>query len=263
MRCRTTCLTAMLAMALAAPSVAQDDKPRRIDLQARSIIAHGSASESVKPDTVQIHIMVETREPVLAQARTGNADAVKKVQGAVEALKLQNATMETTSVSVEIVYPHHDSNEIELPRPLGYRVIHTLSVNLRQRNIAELNVDTGRIVDTALASGANRIDNVSFRKSVTEAETRRVMARAVEAALANARAYAQGAGVAIKEVLAIEGEPPEEWPAGTYRPAFSGAGFGGGMAGMGGGMGGPRETPTTIRAGEIEIIGNVKVVCSY
>src|SRR5262249_14192682 len=114
----------------------------------------------------------------------------------------------------------------------------------------------GRVLDAALESGANSVQQIAFlsKEGMTQAR-RKALTQAVEDGLANARALAAGAKKDQVEVAAIDGEP-------LYRERAYGASnrmvqsVNVGVPEGGGG-------DAALVVGDLEVTCHVNLTCNY
>jgi uncharacterized protein YggE len=150
---------------------------------------------------------------------------------------------------VDLVQSHRGDDK--LPQVVGYRVTHTFTVLVQDDDTEKLNAGAGRVLDTALENGANVVQHVTFFKQHDTAAKREALTRAVEEAVANAKALAAGARVDLRDTITINGQPEYHW--GGNRDLQSNV-----MA-----IGGPGGTDTPLVAGDLQITCSVSVTCTY
>jgi uncharacterized protein YggE len=175
----------------------------------------GTATVRIKPDTARVFFGVQTQDPTVSKARTENNRRVRKIMEALSALKISDLKTKTSDVQVDILYGRADGGQ--LPPITGYRVSTTFTVLVTDDDPAKLGGQASRVLDAALESGANSVQQVVFlsKNGMTDAR-RKALTQAVEDALANARALAAGAKKGQVEAFTIEGHP-------VYRDRYSGA----------------------------------------
>ena len=99
-----------------------------------------------------------------------------------------------------------ETREDKLPHTVGFRITSTFTVLVQLDDPEKLGAAASKVLDCALENGANNLDQVMiFRKDVN-AVRRQALTRAVEDALANARALASGANKTVLEATAIAGK---------------------------------------------------------
>jgi uncharacterized protein YggE len=222
------------------------------DKQTHTITTSGEATLKVKPDSARVIFDVKTVASTIKASQTQNAGRVNKILDALKALKIPGLKMRSWDIEVEMVHSKEDRKEEELPRVLGFRVVHLLSVLVHHADSEKLTEMAGRVLDTVLVSGATSVHRLSFfKKDLTEVK-RQAMTRAVEDALANAQALAKGAKVKIKETTAVLGDPDDS---GNYN-VWAGQGDARIRQRVG-------DDSTTLAAGELNVTCRVSIVCAY
>jgi uncharacterized protein YggE len=217
--------------------------------QERKITTSGTATVRVKPDSARIFFGVETMASTIKQARAESSERVKKVRDALNALRMPDLKMKTSTVSVELVQKRQEADK--LPEVAGYRITNSFTVLVTNDDPQKLGPAAGRILDTALEAGANQVQQIAiFRQDTTEAK-RQALAKAVEEARANAAALAEGAKARIKDTIDINGQPQYYVAARqlTNTAQVQAPNEGG------------EETP--VMAGEVEVTCQVFVTCTY
>ncbi|WEL20508.1 SIMPL domain-containing protein [Halorhabdus sp. BNX81] len=141
-------LLAAVGAATAITPAAQTDQP------AKQIDVAGSAEVSAQPDQAVLRLGVVATAEDAQTARTQVAENVTAVRSALTELNVSEDQIETG---------YYDIGEVrERPETEGtteYRAVHTLEVTLDDTE------RVGDVIDTAIDSGANRVDGVSFTLS--------------------------------------------------------------------------------------------------
>jgi uncharacterized protein YggE len=222
--------------------------------EAHTLRTSGSASVRIKPDAARVFFGVQTQAATVKEARTENNRRVHKIMEALVALKIPELKTKTSDVQVDILYGRNDGSV--LPPITGYRVSTTFTVLVQDDDPAKLGGLAGRVLDAALESGANSVQQVVFlsKNGMNEAR-RKALTQAVEDALANAKALAAGARKGQIDAVTIEGQP-------VYRDRYSG-----GRNQMAQSInvavpeGGDSEGPIVV--GDLEVTCQVSVVCTF
>jgi uncharacterized protein YggE len=218
--------------------------------QERKITTSGTATVRVKPDSARIFFGVQTMAPTIRQARSESSQMVKKVLDTLSALKIPDLKMKTSDVSVEILQRQHDNDR--LPVVTGYRITNSFTVLITGNDPQRLGQTAGHVLDAALEAGANQVQQIAIFKQDTTAAKRQALTKAVEEAVNNAAALADGAKAKIKDTIDISGQPQYYF---GPRSQLSNS-----VQAMGG-FGGGDETP--VLAGEVEVTCQVSVTCTY
>jgi uncharacterized protein len=215
-----------------------------------TINTSGTATLKVKPDAVHVYFGVQTVGKTVKDARAENSEKCKRLIAALNALRIGDLKIKTADINVDLVQASQN-DAAKLPEILGYRVTNSFSVLVQDSDAAKLSQNASRVLDTALENGANFVQRmVAFRHDDGEIK-RTGLTKAVEDALANARAIATGAKVRVSGTFALNGQPEY-----AYGPGQ--CGLTNTLTVGGGGVG---ETPVIV--GDLEITIRVNVTCIY
>jgi uncharacterized protein len=128
----------------------------------KTITVTGTAMTSITPDIVTLQFGVDTEAKTAQEAISGNAQAMDSVVTAVTSLGITKDEISTASFNIYPVYNY------SVPEPYtgiqktvltGYKASNTLFVKTTKLSL------TGKIIDSAVAAGANRVDSISFSLS--------------------------------------------------------------------------------------------------
>lgn len=242
------CLMVLLG-SFVSVAVAEEEKEQK-----GSIVTSGEAKVWIEPDRARVFLGIETMAGQVDLAREENASKIKKVMGALKALKIKDMLIKAPSYNVSLVKEreHVATKEGRLPKIIGYKVRQDFTVLLQNKDALILSKDAAQVIDTALDNGVNIIQNVSFFKEDDSQDRRAALKLAVENGIANAKAIAKTAGLSIEEYTRIDSSVQYWQPRNQMtRQMFSG----------GGGVG-SAPTPTTLAAGKIAISSKVTLHCS-
>jgi uncharacterized protein len=207
--------------------VAAQDSPSRESLYP-SINISGRAEVSRPPDlaVVRIGAVAQARDARLAQNQVNNT--VGRILEALRSLEIPDRDLKTTRLSLTPVYaparpePRGRFEPAE-PRIAGYRASNT--VEARTQDVRLL----GDIIDLAVASGANHIENISFELKDDRAARQEALRRAVAEARGKAEAVSEAMNVSLGSILeVVEGgveviRPPMEFTRMAYAAPEAGA----------------------------------------
>lgn len=184
-------LTASACSTAAAPAGAQD-APRE---PLRTIDVTGTATVMRAPDRAAVHLAVETVAETARAARRGNAEAMTAVIDALEGLGLEPAAIRTVSVSLNPQYQR--GRDVDSPTIVAYQAANRVRVRVDE-------IDrVGRVVDAAVASGANRVTGIQFELSDPEAAYHEALERAVAEARREAETLARALGETLGPVIRV------------------------------------------------------------
>ena len=133
---------------------------KKYDPSEQTISVSGSAAASSNPDNLIIVLGVESEAKTANESLSKNSDSLNSVISALTNSGISEDEIETSNFSI---YPIYDSikdfsgNWQQILN--GYRVSNILLIQTDKINSA------GDIIDAAVSSGANRVDNISFQLS--------------------------------------------------------------------------------------------------
>lgn len=159
-------------------------------MRVASITAVGQASVSVTPDMALVDVGVSTQAATAQDASQQNAAQAGTVISALQALLGTTASIKTISYSVSPVYNTGQNATI-----IGYVVTNIVEVTLTDLTLV------GKVIDTAIQSGANRVQGVSFGLQDNTAPVAQALKTAASSARSQANAIASGLNVQTGAVL--------------------------------------------------------------
>lgn len=148
----------------------------------------------VTPDRATVQLGLDTRGATAAAAAQANATRLTQVLNAVKSAGIAAAQIRTAGFNV---YPEYAQERDKPPRVTGYRATNTVMVEVWEIS------QVGKILDTALAAGANTINSVGFFSSRLDEARRAALSRAIEVARLDAAAMAQAAGGALGALIEL------------------------------------------------------------
>jgi uncharacterized protein YggE len=186
-------LAATVVLAGCATTAAAPERPPR-----QAIVVTGTGRVGVAPDTAVLTLGVESQAATLAEATSDAARRMAAVVARIKALGVADRDIATVSYSVDPrTAPGDPARRDEPPRIVGYQV-----TNLAQVTVRKL-PDAGRILDAAVAAGANAVRGIRFTLADPASAQAQARAEAVREALAKASQLAAAAGVKPGDVLLI------------------------------------------------------------
>ncbi len=191
----------------------------------------GSAQVEVPADRAQITLAVETDDPLASQAAALNAELMTAV---VDALGARDGlTLQTYGYRLQ---PQYTRSAGSAPRLTSYRASNFIRVTLTSVE------GVGRILDLAMASGANRVAGITFDAQDTREARQTAVAQAVANARLEAETMAHALGFELGDPLEIRGGATPTNPLRNREM-----------------MTALQEAPTPIEAGSISVRANVTV----
>lgn len=121
----------------------------------------GTATSSVDPDLLVITFGVENQEKSAKDALFANSESMNSIVNTIKSIGISEDEISTSRISIYPIYDNYRDPVTEryTQELIGYRVTNTISVETNQLDKA------ADIIDGAVSSGANRVDNVSFTLS--------------------------------------------------------------------------------------------------
>jgi uncharacterized protein YggE len=172
-----------------------DARPRPEVVPQVSVSAVGSIKR--EPDQAVLNIAVESAAPTARAASQANATKMDALIAAVKAMGIPATSIHTTSYQLDPDYSYPQPGQNTPPRITQYRAINTVQIT----------VDTvaraGRVIDAAVANGANRLNGISFQIRDQDGARVDALRDAVRKARTEAEAIAQSLGQHLGSVLFV------------------------------------------------------------
>lgn len=146
------------------------------------------------PDIAEVSGGVVTMAPTASAAMSENAVRMNAVVAAVRKAGIADRDIQTSGLNLQPQYRYENN---QAPILTGYQANNTVS--LRIRRVA----DTGKLLDTLVAVGANQISGPNFRVDAADAALDEARLAAVKTARTRAELYARASGMRIKRIASI------------------------------------------------------------
>ena len=187
-----TFVVAAIALSAAVPVFAAEEPAARI-------IVSGEGEATATPDMAVISLTVLSEADTARAALDDNNKAMAEVLASMKAAGIADKDLQTAGFSIQprYIYPDQSKSEPEQPKIVGYSVINTLS--MRIRDLSKL----GEIVDQAVTLGVNQGGDITFVKDDTSALLEEARKKAMENAIAKAKTLTAAAGVTTGRILEI------------------------------------------------------------
>lgn len=166
-----------------------------VDLRPK-LSVQGEATLYAPADEMQVNLGVVSQEKTAEAAVSAARSAVVKVVQALGALGLDKKEWTTGDISIEPVYTRQDQG-VYTPEITAYRVSQQIRIKTQKLDLA------GQILDAAVKSGANQIDNLQFGTKDVRALRFDVIAQASKNAVADARTLADATGQKLVRMLEV------------------------------------------------------------
>jgi len=132
----------------------------KYDPSEQTISVTGSSTASSEPDVLIVVLGVESEAKTANESLSKNSNSLNSVISALTNSGISEDDIQTSNFRIFPLYDGiKDSNGNYQQILIGYRVSNILSIQTE-------NIDSaGNIIDAAVSSGANRVDNISFQLS--------------------------------------------------------------------------------------------------
>jgi uncharacterized protein len=201
----------------------------------------GSATTNVKPDKIILTLGIETTNQTAEAALNTNSATMNKVLNALLSAGLMKNETITSEFSISPNYNYSQGRNVIT----GFTASNSIQIESSHIN------DTAKWIDTAIAGGANNVNNVAFTLSDKKLEETKNLL--IKEAISNARTKADIAAsilglkvVGVKSASVIEFESPPPQPMLAAQP------FDATLAAA--------KTATPIVSGQQQVSTNVRVV---
>ncbi|HTS50242.1 MAG TPA: SIMPL domain-containing protein [Bryobacteraceae bacterium] len=158
-----------------------------------SITAVGSSSISVAPDLARVDVGVNTQAATAQAASQANATLASAVIMALQSLLGSSGSIKTVNYSLSPVYSNPSPGQPAVI--IGFSVNNTVETTLTDLS------KIGPTVDTAIQSGANSVQGISFDLQDRNPPTAQALKTAAASAMSQAAAIAAGLNVHTGAVL--------------------------------------------------------------
>jgi uncharacterized protein YggE len=244
------------AVWLRGQGAAAPEANKKEDKEPRTVVTTGTAKVRAKSDSARVFGSVETIAPQVKEGREDCNTRVHRMTAALKALKLDSIKMKTGDVNIA---PQIDrSKENAPPKITGYQVSYDFTVLIENEDTDKLNANTGKVLDAVLENGANKVERVVFFKKDESGIQREARTKAVEDAIANAKALLKGANMVRYQVTQIHDAPASSpWGSPFAAQVQNINPFNPGNAGAQG------NDETRIMAGDVEVSSTITITCTF
>ena len=133
---------------------------KKYDPSENTISVTGNAVASSSPDTLIVVLGVETEAKTASQSLSQNSEILNSVISSLTSSGISEDDIQTSNFRIYPIYDSiKDSNGNYKQILIAYRVTNILSIQTDKIDSA------GNIIDIAVSSGTNRVDNVFFQLS--------------------------------------------------------------------------------------------------
>jgi hypothetical protein len=147
--------------------------------QEKSIAVTGTASSMIEPDSLYISLGVDTKAETAQEAIRLNAEKMDKVVKAIRDLGIEGKEIRTSYFNLQPDYKYTNP-----PQLVGFIAANTVTISTSSSAITP-----GKIIDTAVGAGANRVDSAYF--AVSPELSAKLWEQTVKDAVSDARLKAE------------------------------------------------------------------------
>jgi hypothetical protein len=188
------CLLAVL-LCSAAGHINAQPVATTAELAPATLQVSGRAKVSRKPDYVDISVGISHEAKTASLAQSGAASTMEKMSTAIRALSLPGLELQTSHVDLSPRY--HESKEGSPDVLRGYEA--SIGVRVRTTELTAV----PKVLDAALAAGANRISSVDFGIREAIAAREEALRLAAQAASRKANVLASTLAVRLAKLQSI------------------------------------------------------------
>ena len=191
---RTAFIASLFMLYLASSALAQP----RPSTQQPTITVNGEATIAAEPDQAQIDIGVTTQARSAPEASKENAERSNRVLAEVKKFLGKGDEAKTSGYAVMPNYRYPQGGKPEI---VGYTASNTLRLRITNLNLV------GRLIDTAMQSGANNVNRLVFTLKDQAAAQLDALRQASAKARAKADAIAAALDLKVVRIVSVtEGE---------------------------------------------------------
>lgn len=197
----------------------------------------GTGRVFTAPDTAVASLGVELTSTTLTQATADANSRMTAVLGKIKSMGVDAKDITTVIYSVSPITSN--PKEGETPAITGYHVSNIVQVKIRKLD------DAGKILDAAIAAGANTLNSLNFTLDDPTSFEKQARQQAVVDAMAKAKTLADAAGVKLGPIVSITENVSTPIPYFNRAAAPSAIGLGSG--------------PGPVESGQTEVTVNIEM----
>ena len=174
--------------------------------QVHTISIDASSTSTTAPDQATLVIGITNHADTAQEAQQANAEIASTITTNLHNLGLSSEQIKTRNYNFHPTYNNQQNHENELT---GYTVDNTVYVTLNDVTAV------GNVIDTALSSGANKINSISFSIRNPNKLKEQALRQAIKDARTKADIIADALG---KQIIGIQSVSES---GGSYQPRFN------------------------------------------
>lgn len=209
---------------------------RSVETKKPRMLLEGTGIIKVKPDAAVVTLGVATEGTELTTVQQENAEKIHSIIDSLTRIGVAKKDIETESYSIVPQYDYIEGKQVFK----GYRVTNILKITVRNTE------EVGKVIDNAVASGANVVNSVNFMLSDPSNYYKIALSKAIMDAVDKATSIERTLNIIVdKTPINISEESSTRGIVGERRELTASA------------------VSTPIIGGEIEVIARIKAVFNY
>ncbi|OYT32901.1 hypothetical protein B6U93_00225 [Candidatus Woesearchaeota archaeon ex4484_78] len=203
---KTNTIIFLIIALLIATTGCTTDTVLKDKLQSSSITTIGQSELNIMPDKASITIRIETQNKNAQKAQQENKEITNKVIKELRKAGVREKDIETQNYRIDPIMEWDPTTRKSIEK--GYRATNTFVVETTELE------KVGKLIDTAVNAGANRIDSIYFElsKEKQQEAKKEALKLAAENAKEKAQAIADGSGVRLGKIIRISEQGFDYYP---------------------------------------------------
>lgn len=155
----------------------------------RIIAVTGNGEISAPPNYAQLQLEVSTEGKGVSEAQQENANTMNQVIQSILALNIARENIQTTAYNIFPSYDFIEGKQVFR----GYEVTNAITVKIEDVS------QVGKVIDTAVYNGANRVSTIQFRVENPDAYYQQALRLALQNAQTKAKTIAETMQLPLQE----------------------------------------------------------------
>ena len=171
------------------------EEPTSVPLTEKTISVTGMATTSISPDLLTVSLGIETQGITASEALSTNSEKMNNVIKSLKLIGIEESEINTSSLNIHAQYEYVENGFLrkETRQLVGYETSNIITIETKKIDLA------ATIIDSAVNSGANRVDSVYF--SVSPEVHTSLKDELLEKAVINAKSKAETALNALDQKI--------------------------------------------------------------
>ncbi|MGH1520886.1 MAG: SIMPL domain-containing protein [Nitrosopumilus sp.] len=190
-----TVLVVSVSLGTIATTAYAQEEPTLIPSTEKTISVTGMATTSIDPDLLTVSLGIETQGLTASEALSANSEKMNSVIKSLKSIGIEESEISTSSLNIHAQYEYIEDGFLrkETRQLTGYEASNIITIETKKLDLA------ASIIDSAVNSGANRVDSVYF--SVSPGIHASLKDELLEKAITNAKSKAETALDALDQKI--------------------------------------------------------------